>query len=127
MSCPTLLYGFRLTRCLLCLKSFSACLTVCLFNIGHNVLQLPEGRNLYHKTSFGELNFRLAQMCLRSTKPRLLGRCCYAFVVLFLSWFVCPFCCVFVRWLGSSFEFFSFELCVGKKCKCATECVGYFK
>ena len=47
------------------------------FRLAGNGLQLPEGRYFYHKTSFGELNFRLAQMCLRSTKPRLLGRCCY--------------------------------------------------
>ena len=45
--------------------------------IACNGLQLPEGRDFYHQTSFGELNFRLPQMCLRSTKPRLLGRCCY--------------------------------------------------
>jgi hypothetical protein len=31
-----------------------------------------------------------------------------------------------VRWLGSSFAFFSVDLCVGKKCKCATKCVGCF-
>jgi len=32
----------------------------------------------------------------------------------FLSWFVCPFYCVLVRWLGSSFAFFALGLCVGK-------------
>jgi len=31
---------------------------------------------------------------------------------------------VFVRWLGGSFGFFSFGLCVEKKYKCATKCVG---
>jgi len=46
------------------------------FTMTANVLQLPEGRDFYHKTSFGVLNFQLAQMCLQSTKPRLLGKCC---------------------------------------------------
>jgi hypothetical protein len=86
-----------------------------LFTMTANVLALPEGRDFYHKTSFGELNFRLPQNCLRSTKPRLLGRCCYAFVVLFLSLLVCPFCSVLVRWLASSFLFFfAVELCKAK-------------
>jgi len=62
---------------------------VCRFTMTANGLQLPEGRDFYRKTSFGELNFRLAQMCLRSTKPRLLGRCCYK-LVFFLSWSVYP-------------------------------------
>ena len=31
-----------------------------------------------------------------------------------------------VRWLGSSFAFFSFGLCCGKKCKCATKSIGLF-
>jgi hypothetical protein len=54
-------------------RSFVLC---SFFRLAGNVLQLQEGREFYHKTSFGEQNFRLAQMCLRSTKPRLLGRCC---------------------------------------------------
>jgi hypothetical protein len=31
---------------------------------------------------------------------------CYAFALLFLSCFVCPFASVLVRWLGSSFAVF---------------------
>jgi len=36
------------------------------------------------------------------------------------------FTAVLVRWLGGSFGFFSVGLCVEKKYKCATKCVGYF-
>lgn len=35
-----------------------------------NGWQLPEGRDFYHKTSFGELNFLYPQNCLQSTKHR---------------------------------------------------------
>ena len=55
------------------------CLLGCFVTLAANVLRLREGRDFYHKTSFGERNFRLLQNCLQSTKPRLLGRCCYAF------------------------------------------------
>jgi hypothetical protein len=42
-----------------------------------------------------------------------------------LSLVCCPlFTAVLVRWLGGSFGFFSVGLCVCKKYKCATKCVG---
>ena len=44
--------------------------------VTHNVLQICDGRDFYHKCWCGALNFRLAQNCLRSTKPRLLQMCC---------------------------------------------------
>jgi len=42
--------------------------------------------------------------------------------------FACLFVlgCVLVRWLGSSFAFFSVGLCFGKKCKCATKSLGQY-
>jgi len=45
--------------------------------------------------------------CLWNTKPRLLGRCCYAFVVLFCRPLFCP------RAFGQAYSFGSFGLCVG--------------
>jgi len=72
------IHKFRLSLLLLC--SFNLLSTEIFFvyressaAMSYNGLQLPESRSFYHKTSFGELNFRLAQMCLWNTKPRLLG------------------------------------------------------
>ena len=67
-----------------------------------------------HKTVCGALNRHFCQTAV-STSP-------FFSVVDVCSHFVF----VLVRWLGSSFAFFSVGLCVGKKCKCATKSVGLF-
>ena len=71
-----------------------------------NGLQLQEGRD-FTISSFGELNFRLAQMCLRSTKPRLLGRCCYK-LPFYLSLLVCTMFCRCVCAVGQAYSIASF-------------------
>ncbi len=65
-------------------------------------------------------NFREAATCRQKTytSARIFFRCCYAFVVFFRSWFVCPFWSGLVRLLGSSFAFFCLEFSVEKMQMC---------
>ena len=53
----------------------------CLFTIGGNGLQLPEGGDFTHQLSFGGLPSNIHKTVLRSTSPPLLGRCCYKLAI----------------------------------------------
>ena len=81
---------FSLIECIFCLQkcqeenlsarmSFQMSMRCLHKAMSHNVLQICDGRDFYHKCSCG------AQNCLRSTKPLLLQMCCHAFVLSFLS------------------------------------------
>jgi len=67
------------------------------FRVRHNVLQLPEGGD------FGALHCQPSRNFDRSTKldlttePPLLGRCCYAFALLFLCFYFAYFSLLFLR------------------------------
>jgi hypothetical protein len=47
-------------------------------NFALNMMQLTEGRGFNHKTTMGARNLNISQNFLRSSKPLLLVRCCYA-------------------------------------------------
>jgi len=66
-----------------------------------------------HKCVCGALNRHFCQ-------TRVIGCPSVGFACLFVLG------CVLVRWLGSSFAFFSVGLCFGKKCKCATKSLGQY-
>lgn len=82
----------------LCVSVVSVSFACCRLPANHpliafNVWQICDGRDFQHKCSFGELNFLLPQNCLRSTKPRLLQMCCYAFVYFYQG----PFCVILIN------------------------------
>jgi hypothetical protein len=75
-----------------CLSMFVVSRCFCRFRVTVNVLQLPEGGD------FGALHCQPSRNFDRSTKldlttePPLLGRCCYAFALLFRMLFVRSYC-----------------------------------
>ena len=54
-----------------------SCCVVCLFSIGGNVLQLPEGGDLEALHCQPSRNFDRYTKLYLTTEPPLLGRCCY--------------------------------------------------
>jgi hypothetical protein len=55
-----------------------SCCVVCLFSIGGNVLQLPEGGDFEALHCQPSRNFDRSTKLDLTTEPPLLGRCCYA-------------------------------------------------
>ena len=89
----------------------------------------PNVLGLCEVADFKAQMFNLAQMFIRipnaefSTEPAILQNPCYL-LPLFRVCLSVHFYCCFVRWLGSSFAFFSVGFVRWKKCKCATKSVG---